>query len=196
MFKTLSGAAFGVGLLLAAGPAVAAPTGQCLWSGLSGDQRQALSEALATHTQPGPAVQAAATAGIARCGFEAGPGGERRGEMLLNMMAARSQAETALAAAHVTPAALDQAYRTLDPAFHTQLLTFVRERFTGHFPTPPDEAKFTALLTRLSLTGDEPRRPMQSYLLVRASVEYIESAGAAFQPTPPAPAATAAPAAH
>lgn len=185
--------------VLTAHAAEAAPTAQCLWAALSPADRGGFAELVQTNAPMSADLHAVLVADVRGCGFESGINGERRAGFLIAMTIYRMQAENALSASsHVTSAQLNQAWTGLDPAFHAQVLNFARERYFRRAGAAPDPAGVTALMTRLNLSGDAPRQQLLTWLLIRATTEYIETVGADFQPPPPvaAPTPPTAAAAH
>ena len=196
--KTWALAAVSAAALAIAGDAAAAPTAQCLWQALTPAERTSLTDQVTNNQPLGEVLRARVVTGMQTCGFESAESGAVRAGFLLAMMAYRTRVEVNLQTASITPAVMARAYTALDRPFHEQLIAFARSRFTNTPPSPPDQAKLTALMTRVNATTPEARSAVQSYLLIRAMTELAESQGAAFTPpqrpaTAPAPAPTAAP---
>jgi hypothetical protein len=172
-----------------ASEAHANPTGACLWAGLTGPERDAFTDTLSRHAGLTAELRSTARRSIRRCGFEANDTGLARGGFLLAMMVYRTRIESLIEGqAHIAPATLDRAYVQLNPAFHRQLIIGAGERFDNHTPPPVDEAAFSTLLNRLNIDPLDNREAMENYLVVRATIDYVETVGPAFRlPAPPEP---------
>jgi hypothetical protein len=168
----------------------AEPTGACLWSGLTGPERSAFTDALGRRAGLTGDLRTAAQRSIRQCGFEAGEAGLARGGFLLAMMVYRSRIEGLIEGqAHIAPATLDRAYAQLNPTFHRQLLIGAGERFTNHTPPPLDEAGLSTLINRLNIDPLDNREAMENYLVVRATIDFVETLGPQFHlPQATAPA--------
>ena len=173
----------------------AEPTGECLWAGLSAPERGAFTDALSRRAGLTGELRTAAQRSIRQCGFEANDAGLARGGFLLAMMVFRARIESLIEGqAHIAPATLDRAYAQLNPSFHRELLIGAGERFTNHTPPPVDEAAFSTLLNRLNIDPLDNREAMENYLVVRATIDYVETVGPDFHlPAPPPQASAAAP---
>lgn len=173
--------------LIGAGGASAAPTAQCLWTALSPEDRGSFSQIVQAGSPLSEDLHDVLVADVRACGFEAGVNGERRAGFLIAMMVYRTQAELALSAAGgVSAAQLEAAWAGLDTTFRSQMIAFARERYFRRAGQAPDAASLDALAVQLHLSGPGPRAQLQTWLLVRATIDYIEQVGAAFEPPPPA----------
>jgi hypothetical protein len=189
MLKGLAALA-GLVFVLAAGQAQAAPTGECLWTGLTAQERAGFSQLVTSHARmtDGSPLQAAAVRVLTRCGFEHARSGETRGSFLISLMVYRSRVEQAFQTnVHITPATLSQTYATLPPAFHAQLIALARAHYSNQPVVNPDPAQVEAVATRLHLAQPQARQALVSYLLIRSTAEFVQALGPAFSP-PAAPA--------
>ena len=165
----------------AATAAQAAPTATCIWTGLPAADRTAFQTAMASNGRPTDAVLTSIAAALRTCGFESTTTGRERGGFLAAMAAHRGITEAGLQqGAAVTSAALDRAYGQLPAPFRAQMISAVRARFEGQPPVNPSAAEIVALATRLRITGEANLGLLRRYLLVRATIEYVESVGAAY----------------
>lgn len=184
--RSLCAIAAGVLALAFAGSVQAAPTGACLWSGMTAAERAALSQIVRTRSGMNPAVGTAITRTMRRCGFEAGPSGLRRAGFLAAMMATRSATESQMRAFGPTPAQLNRAYVSMDPVLKRQITAVAEARYAGRQPTAPDRQRFAAVLAQLRLQGPQAAAAMQNYVLLRATIEFVERLGPRFAPPPAA----------
>lgn len=168
--------------LLTASPALADPTGWCLWTGLSPTDQATVSFVVMQGGDMEQALAERVNAAARGCGFEADQHGDYRASFLLGVTVHRLQAERTLAATgNLTAARLDEMWRTLDPSWKNSLRAFVISRYQRRDVPLPDAQRMNQLASQLQLSG-EGVNALRNYLLLRATIDYVESEGRAFRP--------------